>query len=209
MANQDLVYDITKVPNLQRSQEAIYGRVGDGGLKAITVKVLSNQTDYNLTGLTPRFEGVKADGTVIIDSSGGTILEPQEGLFRYVFPPQAFTAKGDYVQAFFKLMRGNQTDSTIDLVIHVQANLVEFGINSTTYLTEYQQLIEQLHTKEADFEKQSAVKLQAALNRVTDLSNRLNTLQGRLDANDFISKVDLKQALQNHALIDQTTLKPD
>ena len=39
MANQELVYDITKQPNLQPAQQAIYARVGDGGLKTVTVKL--------------------------------------------------------------------------------------------------------------------------------------------------------------------------
>ncbi|TLQ05488.1 phage baseplate upper protein [Pediococcus stilesii] len=210
MANQDLAYDITKVPELQPRQQAIYGRVGDGGLKAVTVKVFSNHADYNLTGLSVRFEGVKADGTRIIDSAGGTILDPQGGVFRYVFPNQAFTAKGDYVQAFFKLMRGDQTDSTINVKVHVQSNLVEFGINSESYLTEYQQLINKITSKENDYEATLNKKFQDALDRMKNLSDRQDTLQGRLDAGDYINRVEYNQLLQDmkkHALLDLNSFK--
>lgn len=44
MANQELVYDITKQPNLQSVQQAIYARVGDGGLKSVTVQLNSNNS---------------------------------------------------------------------------------------------------------------------------------------------------------------------
>ncbi|HDV6056167.1 TPA: BppU family phage baseplate upper protein, partial [Staphylococcus pseudintermedius] len=113
MANQDLMFDITKQGVEQEKQQYIISRVGDGGLKAVTVKVLSNGTPYNLMGLTPVFEGVKSDDTRIIDTQGATVLDAVNGVFRYIFPRQASTAEGEYQQAFFKLKRGEQTDSTM------------------------------------------------------------------------------------------------
>lgn len=62
MANQDLFYDMTKLGTAQEKQQHLITRVGDGGLKTVTVTVWSNGTPYNLTGLTPVFEGVKPDG---------------------------------------------------------------------------------------------------------------------------------------------------
>ncbi|TLQ03656.1 phage baseplate upper protein [Pediococcus stilesii] len=203
MANQDLVYDITKVPDLQVEQQAIYGRVGDGGLKAVTVKVLSNRYDYDLTGLSVRFEGVKPDGTHIIDANGGTVLDPQAGVFRYVFPAQTFTAKGVYNQAFFKIMRGDQTDSTIEVRVEVAPNRVEFGINSVSYLSEYQELINKITDKEEAFEE-------GLVKRAKDLSDRMDTLQSRLDANDFVNRVEYGEHLEDmkkHALLDVGSYK--
>ncbi len=73
MANQDLVFDISKAHLEQINQQLIIGRVGDGGLKAVTVSVISNGTPYDLTGKTVSFEGLKPDGTHIIDTNGGIV----------------------------------------------------------------------------------------------------------------------------------------
>ena len=66
MANQDLFFDITKQGTEQEKQQYIISRVGDGGLKAITITVYSNGRPYNITDLTPVFEGVKPDGSVLL-----------------------------------------------------------------------------------------------------------------------------------------------
>ena len=144
MANQELSFDITKLGNQQEKQQYIVSRVGDGGLKAITISVTSNGTPYNITDLTPIFEGVKPDGERIIDTTGGIVLNAKGGIFRYILPQQASTAEGDYQQAFFKLKRGEQTDSTIEVQMRVLKNKVEFGINSESYFTEYQKELERL-----------------------------------------------------------------
>ena len=77
MANQELSFDITKLGNQQEKQQYIVSRVGDGGLKAITISVTSNGTPYNITDLTPIFEG-KPDGERIIDTTGGIVLNAKE-----------------------------------------------------------------------------------------------------------------------------------
>ncbi|EPM7558103.1 phage baseplate upper protein [Enterococcus faecium] len=202
MANQDLFFDITKAPQLQPKQQAIYGRVGDGGLKGVTVKLFSNGYDYDITGLNPVFEGVKPDGTRIIDNSGGTVLDPQGGVFRYVFPGAAFTAKGDYAQAFFKLMRGDQVDSTVEVMIHVAPNLVEMGINSTHFITEYKSMIQNLNNQAEGFKNDLIEKqtdwnnsIKEALAKMGELAAKQETLEQRLNANDIVSRSDLEKAL--------------
>ena len=77
MANQELTFDITKLGTQQEKQQYIVSRVGDGGLKAITISVTSNGTPYNITDLEPIFEGIKPDGEHIIDTTGGTVLDPK------------------------------------------------------------------------------------------------------------------------------------
>lgn len=202
MANIDLVFDITKAPSLQPKQQAIYGRVGDGGLKAATIKLLSNGSDYNITGLNPIFEGLKADGTHIIDNSGGTVLDPQGGVFRYVFPSEAFTAKGDYVQAFFKLMRDDQVDSTVELDIHVAPNLVEMGINSKHFLTDYDSLKSQLEEKADNFVKELSNKnddwlasIKTALDKVDTLEAKQQTLETKLNSSDVVTHSEMTTIL--------------
>ena len=189
MANQDLVYDLTKVPELNKPQQCIYARVGDGGLKLVTVHLLSNGYDHNLTGLNVYFYGTKPDGTVIVDRQGGTILDPEHGIFRYAFPKEAFTAQGEYVQAFFKLMRGNQTDSTVDIKVVVEENLVEFGINSENYISDVEKVIHDVNEDKNNFVNDLNNSKNGVIN---DLTNQRNQFYNDLNwqKNDFVNKVN-------------------
>lgn len=197
MANQDLFFDITKQGTEQEKQQYIVSRVGDGGLKAITITVWSNGRPYNLTGLTPVFEGVKPDGERIIDTTGGIVLDPRNGVFRYVFPQQASTAEGQYEQAFFKLKRGEQTDSTLEIKINVLKNKVEFGINSESYFTEYQKELERLRmvvtegirTLEEKAEgTKTKIEGQASTAKALDL--QLKALQSAIDSKELVTKLE-------------------
>ncbi|RDG24832.1 phage baseplate upper protein [Lactiplantibacillus plantarum] len=190
MANQELVYDITKQPNLQPAQQAIYARVGDGGLKTVTVQLNANNYPYDLTGKNVNFEGVKADGTRIIDTSGGTVLDPQMGIFRYVFPTQTFTARGTFQQAFFKVVLGDKVDTTIDVLVDVSPNLVEFGINSESYLSEYEQLISKLKDKQQTF-----------LTELKNISDRLDNIKIQLATKDVVSKAEFNNKINNAVFI--------
>ncbi|HDT6637406.1 TPA: BppU family phage baseplate upper protein [Staphylococcus aureus] len=202
MANQDLFYDITKQGTSQEKQQYLVTRVGDGGLKTVTVTVWSNGTPYNLHGLTPVFEGIKPDGEKIIDTRGAIVLDPVNGVFRYTFPHQASTAEGEYRQAFFKLKRGEQTDSTLEVKITVLKNMVEFGINSESYYTEYQQKIaeleikinnylEELKTKAAGTEAQ--VEANATLAKA--LKQQLNLIQSIANERELLTKGEFNAAL--------------
>lgn len=202
MANQDLFYDITKQGTSQEKQQYLVTRVGDGGLKTVTVTVWSNGTPYNLHGLTPLFEGVKPDGEKIIDTRGAIVLDPVNGVFRYTFPHQASTAEGEYRQAFFKLKRGEQTDSTLEVKINVLKNMVEFGINSESYFTEYQQKIaeleekintylEELKTKAAGTEAQ--VEANATLAKA--LKQQLDLIQSIANERELLTKGEFNEAL--------------
>ncbi|MCV2520668.1 phage baseplate upper protein, partial [Melissococcus plutonius] len=140
----DLYFDLNKNQADQPSQQLITARVGDGGLRAITVKVTENGIDKNISGMNPVFDGLTADGHHIIDKGNSLVLDPQNGVFRYIPPKEVFAVKGNYQQAFFKLMRGDQTDSTLEFTINVMDNKVEFGINSKDYVSDYQLLVQQL-----------------------------------------------------------------
>ncbi|WGF86025.1 phage baseplate upper protein [Lactiplantibacillus plantarum] len=201
MANQELVYDITKQPNLQPAQQAIYARVGDGGLKTVTVKLNANNYPYDLTGKHVNFEGVKADSTRIIDTSGGIVLDPQGGIFRYVFPAQTFTARGRFQQAFFKVMLGDKVDTTIDVVVDVSPNLVEFGINSESYLSEYEQLISELKDKQQTFLTDLGQKVDLSKTQLQNISDRLDNIKTQLATNDVVSKTEFNSKLKNVVFI--------
>lgn len=217
MANQDLVFDITKNLALQIPQQQLWGRVGDGGLKAVTVLVRQNNGNYNLTGLTPIFEGVKSDDTHIIDNAGGVLLDPQCGLFRFVFHKQAFTAEGEYKQAFFKLMRGDQVDTTIEFKITVLKNMVEIGINSADYVSDFEQLKQKLSDDYAQFAQQQSAKndefsaKQGAISAKNDqLSSNLATIENEIKGQDIVTHSQLDDKLSafgNGVFIDEANKK--
>jgi hypothetical protein len=199
MANQDLFFDITKQGTEQEKQQYIVSRVGDGGLKAITITVWSNGRPYNLTDLTPVFEGVKPDGEKIIDTTGGIVLDPRNGVFRYVFPQQASTAEGEYQQAFFKLKRGEQTDSTLEVKVNVLKNRVEFGINSESYFTEYQKELERLRTVITDgiriLEEQAEgtkTKIEGQASTAKALDLQIKALQSAIDSKELITRLEFR-----------------
>nr|DAZ23503.1 MAG TPA: distal tail protein [Caudoviricetes sp.] len=198
MANQDLFYDITKQGTQQEKQQYLITRVGDGGLKTVTIVVWSNGYPYNLTGLTPVFEGVKPDGTKIIDTKGAIVLDAKNGVFRYTFPQQASTAEGEYQQAFFKLKRGEQTDSTLEIRINVLPNYVEFGINSENYFTEYQKELDRLRsTVESGIEElkskaeATGSKIDSQVETAKALKLQLDLLQEAVKSNKLITRDEL------------------
>ncbi|WP_330937753.1 BppU family phage baseplate upper protein [Bacillus amyloliquefaciens] len=194
MANQDLVFDISKAHLEQINQQLIIGRVGDGGLKAVTVSVISNGTPYDLTGKTVSFEGLKPDGTHIIDTNGGIVLNAQGGIFRYVFPYQAFAAMGEYEQAFFKVSRDSQTDTTLEFKIKVLENKVEMGINSVSFISDFENLKAQLKQAYEDFLEQIKSDQDATQNiiegtktTIQSLQEQLNTLNTKIQNSDIVT----------------------
>lgn len=202
MANQDLFYDITKQGTEQEKQQHLISRVGDGGLKTVTVTVWSNGTPYNITGLTPVFEGVKPDGQRIIDTRGAIVLDPVNGVFRYTFPHQASTAEGEYKQAFFKLKRGEQTDSTLEIKINVLKNMVEFGINSESYYTEYQQKVSELEEKISAYLEELKTKaagtqtqVEANANLAKALKQQLDLIQSIANERELMTRGDFNEAI--------------
>lgn len=206
----DLYFDLNKNQADQPSQQLITARVGDGGLRAITVKVTENGIDKNISGMNPIFDGLTADGHHIIDKGNSLVLDPQSGVFRYIPPLEVFAVKGNYQQAFFKLMRGDQTDSTLEFTIKVMDNKVEFGINSKDYVSDYQLLVQQLQ-QEHDRAKQDltdsfnkylndlkkmnqdyADSISAEQQSLKDLTTKTDELKAQIADLDIVKNVDYK-----------------
>ncbi|MCV2498204.1 phage baseplate upper protein [Melissococcus plutonius] len=204
----DLYFDLNKNQVEQPSQQLITARVGDGGLRAITVKVTENGIDKNISGMHPVFDGLTADGHHIIDKGNSLVLDPQSGVFRYIPPKEVFAVKGNYQQAFFKLMRDDQTDSTLEFTINVMDNKVEFGINSKDYVSDYQLLVQQLQQEHKnamqdltdsfnkyldelkamnqDYEASIAKEQQS----LTDLTTKTDNLKTQIDNMDVVKNIE-------------------
>lgn len=165
MSNQYLSFDVTKQ---SAPQTLVTGRQGDSQLKNITVSLWDGENDlpYDLTVRKILFEALKPDQTRVIDAADITILDAKNGLFRYQFHDQVFTASGDMIQAFFKIVHEDNgqtiTDSTLDFSIKILENRVEQHIKSFDYLSEYDALIKNVEQKFADYEATVKNNVQAA-----------------------------------------------
>lgn len=182
MANQILRFDVTKQRELQIPQTVI-GRVGDGGLKAVTLYLEGDGMPYNLTGINAVLEVYKPDGHHFVDASCSTVLDPQGGILRMKFDKEVFTAQGKCQQAFIKLERGDLVDSTLEFDIEVLPNKVEFGINSRSYISEYERLVKDLKEIYAN----TIAELQA---QIGTMAQEIKELEDSLAANDFVKKED-------------------
>lgn len=175
MSNQYLSFDVTKQ---SAPQQLITGRQGDSQLKFTSVLLWDGDKNipYDLTGKQIAFEALKPDGTHIVDYAGITILDAQHGLFRYSFNEQVFAVAGTMQQAFFKITHTDKdkqviTDSTLEINIHILENRVEFGINSSDYLSEYDDLIAQVKQKFDDY----ADTVQSSINEAKALREEINS----------------------------------
>ena len=167
----------------------------------------SNGRPYNITDLTPVFEGVKLDGEKIIDSRGAIVLDPRNGVFRYTFPQQVSTSEGEYQQAFFKLKRGEQTDSTLEVKLTVLKNMVEFGINSESYFTEYQEELNRL-TRTVDEgikelqqkSEATGAKIDGQVETAKALNLQLEAIKSAIGSNELVTKAEfatLKEEIES------------
>lgn len=125
-------------------------------------------------------------------------------MFRYILPQQVSTAEGDYQQAFFKLKRGEQTDSTLEVKLRVLKNKVEFGINSESYFTEYQAELERLkNTVNNGVEElnrkseQVGAKINGQVETAKALTTQLEALQSSVSSNQLVTKLDLNKQISN------------
>lgn len=184
MSNQYLSFDVTKqaVP-----QQLIIGRQGDSQLKFVTMLFWDGDKNvpYDLTGKQVAFEALKPDNTHIVDYEGITILDAPAGLVRYSFNEQVFSVAGTMEQAFFKITHTDRddnviADSTLEVVINILENRVEFGINSKDYLSEYDKLVADVKKKFDDYAttvQDSIDKAKQVHDEVQDLIAKINNLQ--------------------------------
>lgn len=204
MSNQYLSFDVTKQ---SAPQQLITGRQGDSQLKFVSVLLWDGDKNipYDLTGKQVAFEALKPDGTHIVDYDGVTILDAQHGLFRYSFNEQVFAVAGAMQQAFFKIThtdKDNQliADSTLEINIHILENRVEFGINSTNYLSEYDDLIAQVKQKFDDYAatvQDSIDKAQVIHEQIVAYTDLIND-KSVITKDEFGSTADLRQPQGNN-----------
>lgn len=98
-------------------------------------------------------------------------------------------------------MLGDKVDTTIDVVVDVSPNLVEFGINSESYLSEYEQLISELKDKQQTFLTDLGQKVDLSKTQLQNISDRLDNIKTQLATNDVVSKTEFNTKLKNVVFI--------
>lgn len=115
MATFNMVLDLDKSV-LATPQNPVNVRVGDMESCTIVAEIVSGGAAANLAGCTARFEAVRADGTMFVDSdaavSGSTVT--------YTVGRDAATVPGRMKSAYFAIIKGSEViDTTQDFAINV------------------------------------------------------------------------------------------
>ena len=209
MSNQYLSFDVTKQST---PQQLITGRQGDSQLKFVSVLLWDGDKNipYDLTGKQIAFEALKPDGTHIVDYAGVTILDAPHGLFRYSFNEQVFAVAGKIQQAFFKITHTDKddqviADSTLEINIHILENRVEFGIDSTNYLSEYDDLIAQVKQKFDDY----TATVQDSIDKATALHDQIIEYTDLINQNQVVTLTTFNQELEKIGNPDNVSISID
>lgn len=206
MSNQYLSFDVTKQ---SAPQQLITGRQGDSQLKFVTMLFWDGDKNvpYDLTGKQVAFEALKPDNTHIVDYEGITILDAPAGLVRYSFNEQAFSVAGTMQQAFFKITHTDSdnnviADSTLEVAINILENRVEFGINSTDYLSEYDDLIEKVKKKFDDY----ATTVQDSIDKAQSLHDQIVEYTNLINSSAVITRAEFGEVSSIKQLVGSTAV---
>ena len=201
----------------------VQARQFERGMRQVFVNIVNEDgTPFDLTGCNVWFEGLlpkTADGDFrVIDDDGYVPLDPSAGKFRYDMPGHVFTVAGSYRQAFFRILKNNNSVTTLEFDLDVLADKVIDGLVPKTWIGPFDKIADQLveslqkHTDDADkiladFQKKVG-DLIAQLNQqgstttsmLTELQNRINALEEKARQDDLITQAQLdafKQSIQN------------
>ena len=200
----------------------VQARQFERGMRQVFVNIVNEDgTPFDLTGCNVWFEGLlpkTADGDFrVIDDDGYVPLDPTAGKFRFDMPGHAFTVAGSYRQAFFRILKNNNSVTTLEFDLDVLADKVIDGLVPKDWVGPFDKIADQLvdslqnHTDDADkiladFQKKVG-DLIAQLNQqgstttsmLTELQNRINALEEKAKQDDLITQAQLdafKQAIQ-------------
>ncbi len=200
MTNKVLNLDFSKNPIMP---PIIYGRVGDGEMQTITVKISRRDEIADLTGGLLTFEGVtKGGATKVFDSDNiSTTAEGlKKGTFDYTFPNAAFAVEGKYERAYFSFVKDGKRDTTSSFEIIVFGNADIDAEEAETIIAEYNKLIEQLH----ELYQQTIDKVTGEYDQfhqqITKKMNEMETViqNANADLTALKTKVDeIKQIIEN------------
>ena len=192
----------------------VQARQFERGMRQVFVNIVNEDgTPFDLTGCNVWFEGLlpkTADGDFrVIDDDGYVPLDPTAGKFRFDMPGHAFTVAGSYRQAFFRILKNNNSVTTLEFDLDVLADKVIDGLVPKDWVGPFDKIADQLvdslqnHTDDADkiladFQKKVG-DLIAQLNQqgstttsmLTELQNRINALEEKAKQDDLITQAQL------------------
>lgn len=204
----------------------VQARQFERGMRQVFVNVTNEDgTPFDLTGCNVWFEGLlpkTADGDFrVIDDDGYVPLDPSAGKFRYDMPGHAFTVAGSYRQAFFRILKNNNSVTTLEFDLDVLADKVIDGLVPKTWIGPFDKIADQLveslqkHTDDADkiladFQKKVG-DLIAQLNQqgstttsmLTELQNRITDLETKIKQDNLVTQPQLdafKQAVNDKVI---------
>lgn len=193
----------------------VQARQFERGMRQVFVNVVNEDgTPFDLTGCNVWFEGLlpkTADGDFrVIDDDGYVPLDPSAGKFRYDMPGHAFTVAGSYRQAFFRILKNNNSVTTLEFDLDVLADKVIDGLVPKTWIGPFDKIADQLvdslqkHTDDADkiladFQKKVG-DLIAQLNQqgstttsmLTELQNRIADLEDKIKSEHLFTEDEAK-----------------
>lgn len=165
----------------------IVGRVIDKPFDSIYFKIFDGQNPFNLTGCTVEFRGTTPDGKKVV-SDNVPITNSIGGEIRFTFPPNFYSAKGHFQNAYFVIKKGGYIESTNDLLINV-LNAVDFNVDDAPIIID--QLDDLIQAVIDDINKQlSTVKLD-----IKQTQNNIDTLKKDVDAykKEFATEISKMQ----------------
>ena len=202
----------------------VQARQFERGMRQVFVNIVNEDgTPFDLTGCNVWFEGLlpkTADGDFrVIDADGYVPLDPSAGKFRFDMPGHAFTVAGSYRQAFFRIVKNNNSVTTLEFDLDVLADKVIDGLVPKDWVGPFEKIADQLvddlqnHTDDADkiladFQKKVG-DLIAQLNQqgstttsmLTELQNRIADLEEKIKRDDLVTQPQLdtfKQSIQSY-----------
>ncbi|WP_181392383.1 BppU family phage baseplate upper protein [Limosilactobacillus reuteri] len=211
-AHVDNIQDF-KVDFSDDNHNWVQARQFERGMRQVFVNVTNEDgTPFDLTGCNVWFEGLlpkTADGDFrVIDDDGYVPLDPSAGKFRYDMPGHAFTVAGSYRQAFFRILKNNNSVTTLEFDLDVLADKVIDGLVPKTWIGPFNEIADQLveslqkHTDDADkiladFQKKVG-DLIAQLNQqgstttsmLTELQNRITDLETKIKQDGLFTQAE-------------------
>lgn len=147
-------------------------------------------TPLDLTGCNVWFEGLLPKNAAgdfrVIDDKGYVALDPTAGRFRFDMPGHAFTVAGSYRQAFFRILKGGNSITTLEFDLDVLADKVIDGLVPRTYISPVEELINEIEAKYQDSTDKLTKMTSDFVDKFTQSMNTLKalgaTVQNGLDA---------------------------
>lgn len=179
-----------------RSNQEIWGRVGDNGLMTLNVSVIdtsdSTKKVVNLTGLKFYFTIVYPDGTYFRDSLGVVNRVDAEGTFDYTLAANCFAQAGEF-ECHFRIEQGTTTvlrSGTRDFTLTVAADPLQGNIEMDNFASDIDQLNADIQSAIAE----SQAQLNDALEDLAIASTNVDAAV--VKANEVIAAINANQVVK-------------